>query len=62
MARSLQTSAPDRTMVPTIAELPRELRVDMEHLARRHDRSLSAEVRRALGFYVRAMAKREEAG
>jgi hypothetical protein len=44
--------------VPISAFVPRQLRVDLAQLARRHDRSLSAELRRALDLYVRAAEKR----
>lgn len=38
---------------------PRELRLDLERPAKEHDRSLSAELRRAAGLYVRVADKRK---
>jgi hypothetical protein len=59
MGRSLQTPDDETVSVNISGTLPRQMRVDLERLARRHDRSFSAELRRAVGLYVRAAKKRE---
>jgi hypothetical protein len=58
MVQNVLTEQEAVEAVPISAVVPRQLRLDLQELARRHDRSLSAELRRALGLYVRAAEKR----
>jgi hypothetical protein len=44
----------ERETVPASAFVPCPMRVGLEQLARQRNGSLSAELRRALGFYIRA--------
>ena len=59
MTQSTFTEEEGLEAVPISAFVPRQLRVDLERLARRADRSLSAEIRRALGLYIAAAEKRK---
>jgi hypothetical protein len=53
MAQNAITAREAIETVPISAFVPRQLRVDLEQLARRHDRSLSAELRQAIYLYLR---------